>query len=517
MVGSFAGTVSSGDDMNSREGGSLTERALRGVGWTWGGLAVMLLLQLAYTATMSRLLTPATFGLVAGAMIGLQFITYFSRFGLGSAVVQRDQLDSADVRVAQTLSVIFGLVAAGLAMLAAPLIAAVLKQPETITVMRWLSLGLVIAGFAAVPEALMRRAMRFRDLAISGVVSFVVGYLVVGIGGARAGWGVWSLVAATLTQVAIQAVLFTILARPSSLPSLERERAKKLLSFGGAVSVTGFLEFLQSSLDTLSVGRYLGSAPLGQYSRATYLSGLPVHLLANAVTRVLLPSLSKVQDQQERFSRGLVAGIGMLATVVMVPVAVTAAAAPALVPLVLGSGWDAAAAVLPIVAVAAGVGLLTVLPGVAVEAKGAVGRKLAVQAASLFVTVVLIVSVVQWGPSLERFAYAWLIGEIFRHVLYWLVLFRQIGAPVRLVVARYVAAASLAIAASIPFVVGVRLWDRLGILSLILCSLVGAVLAAGIWFMPAVRPLRLDVMGLLGVFRSGRANTAVAAALDEAE
>ena len=47
--------------------------------------------------------------------------------------------------------------------------------------MRWMALGLMIGTIVGVPEALVRRAMRFRELGAAQVLSYASGYLGVGI------------------------------------------------------------------------------------------------------------------------------------------------------------------------------------------------------------------------------------------------------------------------------------------------------------------------------------------------
>ena len=264
---------------------SLTHRTATGLAWSWGSIAVTAGMQLVYTAVMSRLLEPADFGLVAAALLGLRFVTYFSRFGLASAVVQRPTLDQRDISTAMRLSIVLGVGAGGLAIALSPVLAAIIREPGAAAVMRWLALSVMIGTIAGVPEALVRRSMRFRDLGAAQVLSYAVGYLGVGIVAAVRGWGVWSLVAATIAQAVCMLVLTWVIGRPTLRAGFSRVAARQMLSFGGTVAVTGFLEFLTGSIDTLAVGRYVGTAGLGQYSRATLLVTLPVEQATTATTQ----------------------------------------------------------------------------------------------------------------------------------------------------------------------------------------------------------------------------------------
>jgi O-antigen/teichoic acid export membrane protein len=472
---------------------SLTHRTATGLVWSWGAIAVTAGMQLVYTAVTARLLEPADFGLVAAALLGLRFVTYFSRFGLASAVVQRPSLDDSDISTAMRLSVLLGTGAALLSIAVSPLLAAVIREPGAAAVMRWMSLGVMIGTIAGVPEALVRRAMRFRQLAAAQVLSYAVGYLGVGVVAAVRGWGVWSLVAATISQAAVMLSLTVALSRPTVRAGFSRASAGQMLSFGGTVAVTGFLEFLASSIDTIAIGRYLGSAGLGQYSRATYLVSLPVELASTATTRVLMPSLSRVQTEAERFARAVLVMIGMLALVVAIPVAMVSAAAPSLVPILLGGGWEAAAAVLPFVGAAYGLALLTHSPGIAAEARGVVRLKLAIQAGSLATTSFLVLAVVITGPTLTRLAIAWLLGEIARHAYYWIWMLPPLGLDRARVADRYVRAAVVAVLGAAPIMLAVRVLDMTSFVTLAISAALGLALCVGALWSPIGRTARADL------------------------
>ena len=120
--------------------------------------------------------------------------------------------------------------------------------------LRVLSLGFVISGVGAVGIALIRREFRFKALAIVELGSYFVGYGMVGIACAISGWGVWSLVAASLSQSSVSTLSALALSRAPIRPVTERRYYDELLSFGSVVSVTSFLEFACSNLDTF-VGR----------------------------------------------------------------------------------------------------------------------------------------------------------------------------------------------------------------------------------------------------------------------
>lgn len=471
---------------------SLTRSTAGGIAWSGFGTVFTAGLQLIYTAVMSRLLEPADFGLVAVALVGLRFVTYVSRFGLGSAVTQRVHLTATDTAVALRLALIVGLISATAAAAASPMLAAVVGEPEAAPVMAWLALSLFLGSLTMVPEALLRRELAFRALAGVQIISFGMGYIGVGIAMASAGAGVWSLVGATISQGAIMLAMTMALARPSWRGKFSGRSARELLSFGGAISLTGFLEFLTSNVDTMAVGRWIGAAGLGQYSRATYLVGLPVEQANTATMRVLLPSLSRVQGDLARLARAVTRISGIGACLIVVPMAMVAACANVLVPWVLGPGWEPAARVLPIAAVGYGLALLTNLYGTAAEAAGALGVRLIIQVVALFIAGSTVLAIGIAGPSLHRLAVAFASSEAIRHLLYWIFLFPRLGIARIDIARRYRAAAVIAIAGSTPIAGAVQVLGTESVLGIFTACVVGLLLIGGAWFAVG-SDLRMDL------------------------
>ncbi|UOQ76610.1 oligosaccharide flippase family protein [Hymenobacter sp. 5516J-16] len=309
---------------------NLTTAAVNGVKWSTAATITISLLQIGYTATMARLLTPAAFGLVALAGVILRFGSYFAQMGMEQAIIQKPEITRADVRAAFTSSLGLGILFAGALALGAPLAAGIVRAPEVVPVVRMLAVGLLLTGFNATALSLLRRRMKFRTLAIIEVTSYVVSYAALGIGLAFQGFGVWSLVAAMLGQ----GVLLTILSYAAERHDLrllfDWETYRPLVEYGGRMSAISFLEFLTGSLDTLLIGRLLGAAALGIYSRGWMLIGLPVYLLTTSVSKVVFPSFSQMQTDRPRLKTVYLSSITLIAALVIPICAGAAIAAPRL-------------------------------------------------------------------------------------------------------------------------------------------------------------------------------------------
>lgn len=392
---------------------NLTGKTIRAAKWTYLSTLVTASLQILVTAVLARLLAPESFGLVAMAGLVLRFGQYFAQMGVGQAIVQRAELSEDHAAAGFWASLVIGGLFTVIAWLAAPLAATAFESAELTSVLRWMSLALLISGTSTTSYGLLRRALRFKAIAVIEIVAYVIGY-----GGALTlafnGAGVWALVFAGLTQAFVASSAFNALARPRLVPVLRWRPYRELLGFGSTVSVVSFLEFLNSSLDTMVVGRVAGASQLGLYNRALSLTNLPMYYMSTSLSRVLLPSFSRLQRDTGRLGRGylkvvtLAAGLG-------IPIALgMSGSAREIVAVLLGSQWSGSVPVMRVVAVAACASMLSHFAGVTLEATAHLKDKLVLRSVQLVVFAGLLFGLGRFG--LVGYASAFAISEVLLHI-----------------------------------------------------------------------------------------------------
>lgn len=360
---------------------SLLSQFRRGAIWTYSSLGASMLVQLGVTATTARLLDPADFGLIAMANVLLRLGNYVAQMGVGRALIQAPEIDELDVRAAFTSSTLLGVLVALVIVLIAPLAAVYYQTEDVIPVIRWLAVMFVVSGMGATAQALLRRNLRFRTSGVVEFMAYLLGYAAPALWLASAGFGVWSLVVAAIGQATVMGGLSYAFTRHSLRPLFAMRHHRRLLGFGSKVSGISLLEFLGSTLDTMIVGRFGTAAQLGLYNRAFMLASLPMYQINNGLAKVLFPVLASGQTNRAAFNETL-DRVTKLAIKVVVPAGVgMAIAAPELVAVVLGPQWNDAAPLFAILAIGLAINLLTMFPGIALEALGLLRGKAIVQAA----------------------------------------------------------------------------------------------------------------------------------------
>jgi O-antigen/teichoic acid export membrane protein len=320
---------------------SLTHRAMGGMVWVAWGSGAVGLLKVVVLVVLTRLLTPADFGVVTAALVVINFSLNFSQVGLGPALVQRPVLERRHTSTGFVASAVFGVLLAAIMWLSAPLVAQFFRMDHLTPVVRALSIIFIISGISTVPESLLQRDLRFRLIANRDLLAYAVSWLGVGVGLAFLGWGPWSLVVAQLTQVTIRTAILLrasppfLGARPTWKSFLE------LMDYGVGQSITRMGFILANQADNLVVGRWLGAAPLGIYSRAYQFMQVPTGLVTDVLDKVLFPTMARVQDDTRRLASAYLRSTAGL-ILVLLPIGVVAALlAPELVTVAFGKRWQA--------------------------------------------------------------------------------------------------------------------------------------------------------------------------------
>jgi PST family polysaccharide transporter len=146
---------------------------------------------------------------------------------------------------------------------------------------------------------------------------------------------------AQLTQVTIRTAILLSASPPFLKGRPTWASFVELMEYGVGQSITRMGVILASQADNLVVGRWLGAAALGIYSRAYQLMQVPTGLVVDVLDKVLFPTMARVQDDSRRLASAYLRATAAL-VLVMLPAGVVAAVlAPELIAVAFGSRWEA--------------------------------------------------------------------------------------------------------------------------------------------------------------------------------
>lgn len=313
------------------------------------GQGARLVLFLLSMLTLSRLLGPADFGLMAMITAVLGVGEIFRDAGLSLASIQAAQVTDGQRANLFWLNVAAGGALTLIGVIGAPAIAAFYGHPEVSGLMQLASLTFLLNGAAAQYRASLIRAGRFRALVTTDVTAQAIA-LATAVLLAVNSMGAGALVAQqlTVTGVALLAVCFLVREAPG-LPS-RRASVRPFFSFGLNLLGTALLTYASRNLDNVLIGRFYGPAVLGPYSKAYQLYSQPQQQALAPFTNLAVRTLS-APERRHRYARDVEMLQRASNYIALVLLALLAAAADPVIQVMLGPGWSATVPLLRILCI----------------------------------------------------------------------------------------------------------------------------------------------------------------------
>jgi PST family polysaccharide transporter len=327
----------------------LGRRSVRGGAVSTLARAVTAVVQVGSVLCLARLLTPEDYGLVAMVTAFTGFAPIFVDLGTRDAVVQRSRISEAEVSALFWLTLAIGCVCALAVAACGPLIAAFYGEPRLSGVVLVSSLTFVALALTAQHQALLRRAVKFRELAIVDVAASIISSGVA-ILMAYEGFGYWALVTRPLSLYSLSAAGTWIycgwMPRKPSITSGVRQ----MVQFGLNLFGFSLTDFVARNSDRVAVGRGLGARTLGYYQNAVFIYDNLLDVLVTPLHQVASASLSKLQHDLTELRRSWARALSTLAFYTMPAFGVLAITGQDLIVVLLGQKWANAGLLLSVLA-----------------------------------------------------------------------------------------------------------------------------------------------------------------------
>ena len=267
---------------------------------TMSAQAAKFILNLVATMILARLLSPQDFGLIAMVTTVTNFLRVFKDAGLSIATVQREKITQAQVSNLFWINIAVSAVSTLVLAASAPIVARFYRTPGLLPITLFLSVTFLISGSTVQHQALLKRQMRFKALAMIEVGAMAVGVLV-GVAMALLGYGYLSLVGSSLSTETAGLILTWSVSRWRPQFPIRNSGIGPLLNFGVHRTAGDFILSLSRGSDNLLIGRSYGSVAVGVYSRASALLIRPLEQFLGPINAVFIPALSRLQSQPERY------------------------------------------------------------------------------------------------------------------------------------------------------------------------------------------------------------------------
>jgi O-antigen/teichoic acid export membrane protein len=283
-------------------GPGLSTKVARGVAWAAGAQAVIAIADLASTlVAMALFVGDEAYGKAFAVIPFYTALDYIADFGVSSALIQHDDHTPERVSTVFWLNL---LISGGLAfaLLGIGPLYGWLMDSRTLGLLLMAYGGkLVLQNVYAIPFALLRKELRFYDIAVARVIAHLA-ESAAKIVFAGLGATVWCWTYAALTRALVFGVIIQM--RHPFLPKLVFRPREVIpyVRFGMRTAASQVLYQLYTSVDGSIVLKFFGESASGIYGLADYILLEPVKTIANIVIDVAFPTFARLRGNP----RGLV-------------------------------------------------------------------------------------------------------------------------------------------------------------------------------------------------------------------
>lgn len=272
---------------------------LSGVFWKFAERVGAQAVSLIVSIVLARLLAPSEYGAISLVMVFITIANVFVTSGFGTALIQKKDADDIDFSTVFYFSLIFTTLLYVIMFFSAEFIADFYEMPILKPVFRVLSLSIVIMGINSVQQAYVSREMIFKKFFYATIIGTIIS-AVVGITLAYHGFGVWALVAQTLTNNVIDTIVLQLTIQWRPIKAFSLNRLKMLFTYGWKLLVQSVVLQLYSSLRSLIIGKIYTPADLAFYTKGNQFPDLISTNIDSAINTALFPAMSKEQESIER-------------------------------------------------------------------------------------------------------------------------------------------------------------------------------------------------------------------------
>ncbi|MFG6416561.1 oligosaccharide flippase family protein [Roseateles sp. DC23W] len=310
-----------------------------------------LVLAVASSMIIARLLTPADIGVFSVASALLLMANAVRDMGAGQYLVQTKQLGDEQIKAVWTLQTGMGL-ALGLLVAALAVPAAhFYSEPRMTPVMLVMAVSFVVNPVGAITYAMLMRHMRFQHVAIMRFSASLVG-AVVAVATAYQGHGPLSLALGALASTVTNAVASQFFRARETPWGFSVARLPEVLSFGGRIAGTQVVNSVLMATPDFVLGKLQSVHAAGMYSRSNGLVSMFNRLVTDAVFNVAVALFSEQNRSGKPVKAGMLRALSYVTVLNWVfAVNLICLAHPVTVAL-YGHQWDESVALTRLLAVA---------------------------------------------------------------------------------------------------------------------------------------------------------------------
>ena len=403
---------------------TIERKAAKGGLWLAGFKFTTQIFSWAVTVVIARILAPEDYGLMEMATILTGYVAVFNDLGLGSAIIQREDIQDQELSSLFYIAIFWGCLLALICLVLAYPTAAILNDARMLRITQTVSLLFIIGSFSIVSIHILHRELRFKVLGLIEALAVMCASIAM-LFIAKAGGGVWTLVLGMIVRESARVVLVFCFVHWRPRIHFDFKEVKPYLKFGLNLVGAQSLYYLYMKSDSFFGGKILGANALGYYTMALQLSAIPLDKVISLINSVSFPVFSRYQYQQNDFNDFFLKLVKIIGSIT-IPVFVAGfLLGDQLIALVLGEKWMRLIPIFKILCIGQIFVSITIPSGTANMAQGRVGWTLYMSMVNLILFPISFYLAAKHG--LEAMVIPWITIIPIARFVFTLITLRKLG------------------------------------------------------------------------------------------
>lgn len=300
------------------EGTQLTNNVTSGVAWSVAEKIGSALLQAVVSIVVANAIMPMDMGIMAVLTVFTTLAQVVVDSGFSQTLIRKAAPTAEEYRAVFRFNILTSLILYALLSIAAPAIARYYGWPLLATVAPVLFLLLPLNALCVIQNTIMVREFRFAQLStitfasslISGIIAIVM---------ALTGFGIWSLVGQRVSMMAAKAAMLWWKSSWRPRSAQKASSLREMAPYSLRLMTTDIINSLYNNVAQLFIGNIYSGSVLGYFNQAQKLKDMPVNSTMQSVQSVTFPALSKIGDNNVKFTEGY-RRVVMLTAFIMFPI-----------------------------------------------------------------------------------------------------------------------------------------------------------------------------------------------------
>ena len=270
----------------------------KNLSWSLVSTLSNILFQFVGVFILSKLLTPADYGIIGIIAFFTNIADMLVDSGMGGALIYKKDPTDIDFSTLFLYNLLVSLFLYALLCLFASPLSVFYNIEELGIYIKVYGLIIVIIALCITQDCKLKKKMDFKTIALISIGANIVS-LSVAVYGAYNGWGIWALIAQALVFQIVRAVCLYIVCGFNKSYRFSKASFIEQFSFGGWLLLSNVIQSVCSNIYSNIIPKIGTLAQNGYYTQSVKIGGVPTNTINLSVGSVAFPYLAQSKNAKD--------------------------------------------------------------------------------------------------------------------------------------------------------------------------------------------------------------------------